>query len=276
MHLPSCSHQPFHAIYTAAQVVYTAICTATTAVFLALLSLVHRVKTAVMPIFTPHGVAENGSVGSTPFSPAIRLLYVNGVGTRVEKCRRTAHAISSIFNNSLVHYTYVPLRYDQVVRTIMYGYRPPACDLLLANIRERLRDIHAAEQQRSERDQRVEDASQRAIAQTSKLIIFVHSGGGALLEAIRDELTVDEKRQIDVYSFGSAHLFSPDEGFDTVKNVVASGDPIPTLCRLMDRRIYPLGKPWNIGGHTLLNVSRHSMLHDIYQLSLWHIKENYV
>ncbi len=97
-----------------------------------------------------------------------------------------------------------------------------------------------------------------------------------MLEAIREELTPEERTQIDVYSFGSAHLFSPEEGFETVKNAVAGGDPVPTICRLMDRRITPLGEAWDIGPRRIFDIGTHSILNDIYQLAMWHIRENYV
>lgn len=97
-----------------------------------------------------------------------------------------------------------------------------------------------------------------------------------MLEAIRNELTLEERELIQVYSFGSAHLFSQEEGFGTVKNAVASGDPVPAVCRFVDRRIRPLGEPWTIGTPALFNLSNHSILNDMYQLAMWHIRENYL
>lgn len=274
MCIPS-SSEPLYALRTAACAMCTAICTATALIWHVLSSIMAKVRKITLPIFHSSGVPENGSVGYKPFSPRVRILYVNGVGTTVEQCRRTAYSISRIFNQSLVHYTFIPLRYDHVLRTIMGSYRLPACDLLLSNIRSRLHELDYERQALTAAEKKTSAISQPAIAEASKLIIFVHSGGGAMLEAVRDDLTSEERRQIDVYSFGSAHLFSADEGFDTVKNAVAAGDPVPQICRLVDRRIHPLGEPWNIGAPSILDISSHSILSDIYQMAIWHIKENY-
>ena len=276
MSIPQSSNQGMNAFSAGFHAVYRAICTATAAFLFILSAIASKVRMVARPIFNPPGSPENGCVGEKPFAPNIRMLFVNGVGTSLEKCKTIATSISRIFNDCLVHYTYAPLRYDQVIRTIMSGHRPSSCNVLLAHIRERLQELHQAEQPLSESDRTVASVSQSAFGEKARLVIFAHSGGGALLEAIREELTPEERQQIDVYSFGSAHLFSPEEGFETVKNAVAGGDPIPAVCRLLDKRIHPLGETWNIGSHALCNISNHSILNDIYQLALWHIRINYM
>jgi hypothetical protein len=276
MSIPHFSKKAINAFFTHANAVFTAICTMADAFWLILTTMREKVRKAVAPIFNPPGLPQNGSVGKKPFAPDVRILFVNGVGTTLESCRRTANAISRIFNDCLVHYTYLPLRYDQVLRTIMYGHRPASCDLLLSHIRERLHELVQTEHSPSDADRRVATVSQHALEQNPRLVAFVHSGGGAMLEAIREELTPEERSHIEVYSFGSAHMFSPAEGFENVKNAVAGGDPVPPLCRLIDRRIFPLGEAWNIGPQSLFNMSNHSILNDIYQLAMWHIRENCV
>lgn len=275
MCIPEFSSQSTNPFFTAACSVYTAVCTAAAAIWMFIASLVEKVQKVTAPFFSPQDSAINGTVGKKLVAANIKILFVNGVGTTHEACRRMASSISRIFSDSYVHYTYMPLRYDQVIRTIMFGHRPSACDLLLANIRERLHELADAPRAPSDTDRRIAVASSRALEQPQKLILFVHSGGGAMLEAIREELTADERRQMEVYSLGSAHLFSPAEGFDTVKNAVAGGDPVPAMCRLVDRRVYPLGDAWNVGQWALFNIANHSLLSDIYQLAIWQIRENY-
>ncbi len=276
MCIPESLSQNTSSFFSAAYAICSAVSSAAAAIWLLLASIIQKIQVVAAPLFTPPGVAMNGSVGIKPFSSHVRMLFVNGVNTTRDSCRRVAYSISNIFNGCLVHYTYIPLRYDQVIRTIMVGHRPSGCDLLLANIRARLHELAATDLPHSDSDRRVSLASHRAIEQHPRLVIFAHSGGGAMLEAIREELTPEERTQIDVYSFGSAHLFSPEEGFETVKNAVAGGDPVPTICRLMDRRITPLGEAWDIGPRRIFDIGTHSILNDIYQLAMWHIRENYV
>jgi hypothetical protein len=275
MCIPTLPEHMIGALCTGALAAYTALRATATFIFTVLSSIIAKVRMVSAPFFTPSDSAQNGSVGVKPFAQDIKILFVNGVGNTLETCRETAQALSQIFNNSLVHYTYLPLRYDQVIRSIMYGHRPSSCDLLLTNIKERLHELRTSVKRHSRFDQRVSTTAQLAIESTPRLLVFVHSGGGAMLEAIRAELTEEDRSDIAVYSFGSAHMFSEKEGFEKVKNAVAGGDPVPAICRLMDRRISPLGEAWTVGAPALFNIANHSILNDIYQLAMWHIRENY-
>jgi hypothetical protein len=249
---------------------------ATTAVWIFLSALVERVRKVVTPIFSPGGIAENGSVGTKLFSRNIRVLYVNGVGNSLAKCHETTSSISRIFNNSRINYTYIPLRYDQVIRTIMSNHRPGGCSLLIDHIRELLEELGRTERNASLTRSELPVCHHHPLGREGRLLIFAHSGGGAMVEAIREELTPEERSRIHVYSFGSAHLFSSAEGFEKVSNAVARGDPVPGICRRVDRRFKPLGEEWWIGTPAVLNISNHSIINDVYQHAMWQIREKYL
>ena len=228
-----------------------------------LTTIILRITTVTTAIFQIGCLPENGVVGERHFSSHVRLLYVNGLSSNAEKCRRISKAISSVFNDGFVSYTYAPLRLDQVARSILFGHRPASCDFLLENIRSQLRDLGVGSAKTSE---------ESPIWPTLK--IFAHSGGGALLGVIRDELTPEERSHIEVYSFGSAHLFDGSDGFLTVRNIAAGGDPVPRICRLFNRFAHFDAEVMDVGSPTLLSLANHAFQGEPYEMALWHVRVN--
>lgn len=272
MCIPQFSNQAASTLCTTAYAAYSAVCAATAFVISLLCAIIQKVRAATAPFFSQANKGENGSVGVTPFAENTRIIYVNGVGNTLQTCRETAQTISRVFNDSRVDYTYIPLRVDEVARSILFGHRPASCDLLVANIRQQLHDL--SESRKNLTNRSITSLAENGDPQQSKLLIFVHSGGGAMLEAVRNELSEEERSQISVYSFGSAHQFGPQEGFRSVTNAVAGGDPVPSLCRLLDRKLEPQTESWNIGGPSSLNIRNHLILNDPYQLAIEHIRVN--
>lgn len=225
--------------------------------------IIVRITSVATAIFQIGCVSENGVVGEGQFSPHGRLLYVNGLSSDAERCRRIASAISSVFNGSTVNYTYLPLRLDHVARAILFGFRPSSCDFLLENIRVQLRDLGVGSEKTKE------DCS---VWPTLK--IFAHSGGGAMLGVIREELTPEERSHIEVYSFGSAYLFSPSDGFLNVTNVAASGDPVPRICRLLNRVGNSNAELMDVGTPTFFSLGNHAFQAEPYEMALWHVRVN--
>jgi hypothetical protein len=228
-----------------------------------LTAIVLRVGYIAATIFQIGRHPENGVVGSGCFPPNVKLLYVNGLSNDLEECRRTSIAISHIFHNSAVSYSYLPLRLDQVARAVLFGYRPASCDYLLQNIRRQLRDLGVGCKKTGE---------ECSVWPTLK--IFTHSAGGAMLGVVRDELTPEERSHIEVYSFGSAHLFDASDGFLIVTNIAAGGDPIPRICRLFNRHAHSDAEMMNVGAPRALSLANHSIRGEPYEMALWHIRFN--
>jgi hypothetical protein len=228
-----------------------------------LAAIVLRIGYIAVAIFQIGRHPENGVVGEGHFSPNVRLLYVNGLSSDAEKCQRISSAISSIFDGRVVSYTYLPLRLDQVARAILFAYRPASCDYLVQNIRTQLLELGVGS------EKTWKDCS---IWPTLK--IFAHSAGGAMLGVIRDELTLEERSHIEVYSFGSAHLFDATDGFLNATNIAASGDPIPRVCRVVNRFAHSDAEMMDVGTPTALSLANHGIRGEPYEMALWHIRVN--
>lgn len=236
------------------------LCASIQAIFTTIILRITSVATAIFQIGC---IPENGVVGEGQFSPHVRLLFVNGLSSDAERCRRISSAISDVFNGTTVSYTYLPLRLDQVARAILFGYRPESCDFLLENIHSQLRDLKIESKKTCE---------ESPVWPTLK--IFAHSGGGAMLGAIREELTPEERSHIEVYSFGSAHLFGASDGFLSVTNIAASGDPIPRICRLFNRVAPADAEVMDVGTPNLLSLANHAFQGEPYEMALWHVRVN--
>ena len=206
---------------------------------------------------------ENGVVGAGHFSPNVRLLYVNGLSSDAERCQRISNAISHIFDDKVVSYTYLPLRLDQVARAILFAHRPASCDYLVENIRSQLRELGIGPE-KTWKDE----------SMWPTLKIFAHSAGGAMLGVIRDELTPEERSHIEVYSFGSAHLFDGTDGFLNVTNIAASGDPIPRICRVVNRFAHSNAEVLDVGSPIAISLANHGIRGEPYEMALWHIRVN--
>jgi len=244
-------------------------------------SIIERIQLIAQCIFPIPDMPEHGFVGGDLFAKNVRILFVNGLRYNKNSCYRAAFHISQIFNSALVHYTYIPLTLPQIVQSIAYGSRPNGCQLLLQNIKQHLQELH---NQKSvvtlAQHRKTKDPEQKTLAGGERLIVIVHSGGGAMLEAIQNDLTEEERDRIDVISFGSAHLFRHDYQFRQVVNVVAHGDPVPyisDLFYLVTRQLRELMKPPYYVGEpeNRIRLEHHSFLGDAYQETLKGLKEEY-
>lgn len=228
-----------------------------------LAAIVLRIGYIASAIFQTGRHPESGVVGKGYFSPNVRLLYVNGLSSDSKKCQRTSRAISHIFDGTVVSYTYLPLRLDQVARAILFAHRPTSCDYLVENIRTQLRELRVGSEKAWKDD-----------SAWPTLKIFAHSAGGAMLGVIRDELTPEERSHIEVYSFGSAHLFDATDGFLDVTNITARGDPIPWVCRVANRFAHSDAEVISVGSPVSLSLANHGIRGEPYEMALWQIRVN--
>jgi len=263
--------------------VYTAYQTISTIINYVAHSLIKKIKRIVSAIFPIPQLPACGHIGGNLYAKNVRILFINGVGYSKNSSARAAKRISTIFGNCSVHYTFVPLSYAKVVQAIAYGKESIGCDLLLQNIKMHLRELKKQKPDvliSSHRDQDQDKQNNNILIGNSRLILFAHSGGGAMVEAIQKKLTRAEKQHIDIISFGSAHLFRHNCGFNRVINIVARGDPVPYISDSLyryTRKLRELLKVPRFVGHrvTMIQRERHRFLGDVYTRALKSIKEEY-
>jgi len=231
-------------------------------------SLTHKVVTLASRIFPiSKETPAAGSVGSGLYAGNARIVFVNGVGATEKRCREAAEKISDLFNSTTVHYTFLPLCYTSVIRSIVHRRPSRESEFLLETVREHLKAPTA------------QNAPQ-TLPGGKRIIVILHSGGGAMMAAIQGQLTRDERQQIDIIALGSAHLFSRHRRYHAVYNIVSPGDPVPYLCSLIRQVVHnakEFFKPIHIVGSPVdkVTMSRHGFFGELYQQALEERKEAY-
>ena len=174
--------------------------------------------------------ATPGSVGEGRLFRNFRVMFINGCSYEEWENIAAAEKISQLFQERIgqgikVHYTYVPLNFKQVIHSVRWNIDPSGCDLLLQNIRERLRHIDKPPSEKPSKFGELKTGG--------RLSLVLHSGAGALLKSIMKKLTPEERKKIDVITLGSASLFKKED-FHNVMNFVAHWDPFPRLAQLAE------------------------------------------
>jgi hypothetical protein len=182
---------------------------------------------------TTEGRPNRDHVGHRYFADNARIIFVNGVGSREHHCRENAEHISKIFDNSRVDYVYVPLAIAAAGAAIAGHTEPDGGTLLLHTILDCDDDLESL------RPLPPDQRASRILKGGERIICFVHSGGGATFESIKDKIPPEVLDRIDLLSFGSAQLFRPD-GFRNVHNFVAANDVVPALSSLVSGNIRAL------------------------------------
>jgi hypothetical protein len=195
----------------------------------------------------------SGSVGKGEFAKNVRIIFANGADYTKEECLNTCKVISDLFK-SKVHYTYFPMTPRQVIRTVTSGKKFEVCKELEENVKKRIKKVTSPKENGA-----------------GRVIIIAHSAGGAVLGLA--ELSEEEKKRIQVVSFGSARLFRPGE-FGWVKNIVARCDVIPAIFSALagwmlrfPAQVERVGPRWQ------MPFASHSFLNKTYQDALKRFKE---
>lgn len=176
---------------------------------------------------TTDGMPAKGYVGNTLYADNVRILFFNGVGSREDHCREKAKEISKVFGNCRVDYGYVPLTFFSAVDAIADHTKPLGADLLLDTLRTFDQELRHGKRPSSSCKK-----AGRFLVGGERIICILHSGGGATLESIKNEIPYHVKDIMDVISFGSAQLFLTGE-FRSVRNFVASNDPVPCVSAIL-------------------------------------------
>jgi hypothetical protein len=175
---------------------------------------------------TTSGDPCHGSVGHKQFADNARILFINGVGSREEHCREKASLISDIFDHCKVDYVYVPLTFSSACTSLQNRSRPRGGQIVLDTINRMNAEIRGL----------VPPANipltHKILEGGERIICIVHSGGGATFRSIADSIPPAVRERIDLISFGSANLFRTGT-FRSVRNIVASNDPIPLVGSLI-------------------------------------------
>jgi len=232
-----------------------------------LISRISRIASYIFPISKEPPAA--GHVGENLYAQNVRILFVNGIGYTKPSSLQAAEKISEIFGSSRVDYCFLPLCYTQVLQSIIYKKQPKGSDLLLKTIRKCLKGL---ENQNSQKE--------KTLKSGERLIIIAHSAGGIAIETIRENLKRNEKRDIDILSFGSAHHFRKSYGFNNAINVVARGDPVLYLSEVLLQWVHNLREsrtlPRFVGSPVpKITLGRHHFLSEDYQNELQNIKKEY-
>jgi len=227
---------------------------------------------------SPPSIPKSGFVGGGRFAKNFRLLFVNGCSYEEWESRAAAGRISKLFGRIVgkeikVHYAYLPMTFAQVIGALRYGIEPQGCDVLLANIRERLQELNIITQKKIEGQ--LQDTC-RLLTGGPRLAIFLHSGGGAFLKQAMEKLTREERQQIDVFGFGSACLFDKKD-FHNVVNSVAYWDPFPLLGRVLSGHGFSGSSApvMQVGSSWQMPVVSHKFFNLPYQKALEKIVETY-
>jgi hypothetical protein len=234
-------------------------------------SLLTRIFTILSYVFPiSKEPPATGYVGENLYAANVRILFVNGVGYTKESCAEAAEKISKTFNSSRVDYCFVPICYTQVVQSIVYKKQSKGSELLLKTIRECLKELN----------QNSLDQKAKILNSGERLIIIAHSAGGIAIETIRNDFKREEKKQIDILSFGSTHHFRKRYGFNRTTNIVARGDPVLYMSEVLLQWVHNLREsqtPPRFVGSLVPKIilGRHSFLGEDYQQALREIKEEY-
>jgi hypothetical protein len=234
----------------------------------------HSVPSAPLPI------PKNGCVGKGRCARNFRLLFVNGCSYEERESQAAASRISKLFGRIAgydvkVHYSYLPMTFRHVVGAVCYGEEPSGCDSLLANIRARLKEIDPTHRQKA-LQKKAERVCWRVLQGRGRLAIFLHSGAGAFFKKVMEKLTMDERKCIDVFSFGSAWLFNKED-FHNAANAVARWDPFPFLGRLVSGQWFLNSSTpvFQTGSFFQMPVVSHKFFNSSYQAALEKIVTTY-
>jgi hypothetical protein len=172
---------------------------------------------------TTDGIPTHDHVGhDSHFAENVRILYVNGVGSREKRCQKLARQVSSIFDNCRVDYVYGPLTFQDAYKALKNHKEPKGAPLLLNTL------LQLHEELQSYTPPSSSQHGQRFLAGGERIICILHSGGGTAFESIKSRIPREVLERIDLITFGSAQLFR-EEGFRSVRNVVATNDAIPII-----------------------------------------------
>jgi hypothetical protein len=211
----------------------------------------------------------NGVVGEDEIAPHLRIVFVNGIMNTSEDCEQTAKKISEIFENCKIHFTYNPshgLMQDiiRAIKSLILGTYHNMSECLVQNIRLALDEVKGDKKEKNEQEE---------IKLKGRVIVLAHSGGGLMLDYARKILTQEELDRIEVYTFGSAKIFSA-ESFNKVSNYQSCSDFVPTICQLLQGNIFrSSGKVVKLGSYRNIPLSTHTLLSQDYHKALANVKQ---
>ena len=187
------------------------------------ISLAVKAAPHIIDGMTTDGTPTHDHVGDTQFAENARIIYVNGVGSREERCQSLARQVSSTFDNCRVDYVYGPLTFIDAYKAVKEHTEPEGASLLLHTL------LQLHEELNSYTPPSPSTRGQRFLAEGERIICILHSGGGAAFESIRSRIPRQVLERIDLITFGSAQVFRKEDGFRSVRNIVGTNDAIPFI-----------------------------------------------